>query len=1422
MKRFLFFLIIFSVLRPVDAQPLLQDLLYHPWVDSVYNSLSNEERIAQLVWINVWADDTDNTKREWQDKVEQMIRKYNLGGIIFFVGQAERQAELTNRYQSAAKTPLMVVMDAEWGPAMRLPGVIPLPYNMTMGAADPALVQEAATCMARQLKRLGVHMSFGPVVDVNTQSLNPVIGMRSFGESPAAVAARGLAYMRGLQENRILAVAKHFPGHGDTRSDSHFTLPVVPWGQERLDAVELLPFRELVNAGIGGVMTAHLHVPALDPTQGVPSSLSPAIIQKLLREKWNYGGLIVTDAMNMAGVGFSEKPGEIDVLALKAGNDVIEYPKDAEITIEAIKQAVKEGKLSQEEINIKCRRVLAAKFWAGLNRKQHVEQANLMAELNAPAVEMTKRKVIESALTLLENKGQLLPLQNLEKLKVASLSVGTDIPTPFQKMLSNYMPVKHFNLPADFSEEVLKQLKMQLKDYNLVIVGLHLFENKTRLSMQVGNMQIATPSRPYGLTDNIEKLLQYLGTEKKSVEVFFGSPYALSEVKNFKKPDALIIAYQNDPLVQELAAQMIFGGIGAKGKLPVSLGNYYRIGDGLSIGNAIRLKYTIPEEVGIRSDRLNQKLDSVAALALREKAIPGYQLLVAKDGKIIFHKAYGYKTFDNNFPVTEDDLYDLASVTKVCSGLPAMLRFYDEGKVKLDNPVADYYKDWRKRSSGKSDITIRELYAHQSGLVPFIGLWRQTVNEEGALLAKWYSRKPDKKHSLAVAPNIYLNNKFEKVVHQEISKSPLKTRGQYVYSDLPLVITPQIVKNISKRDFVQLLEEEFFRPLGAYELTFNPLNKFPIEQIVPTEVDDYYRRQLVWGTVHDESAAVMGGVSGNAGLFASANDLAKLMQLFLQMGTYGGKRYFSREAMEEFNKVQFPEVNRRGLFWDKPLLDNAGRSLADAYPCPGASPESFGHSGFTGTWVWMDPQCGLTYIFLGNRVYPTRDNKKFGPLNIRTNSLQIVYDEIANIGKISVTEPDKDVITLKVEPGKDFSFATPILQTDQNDFNVPIIRTSIVYQSSPLKTGAEQTDVYLPWLKDKRVAIVGNNTSVIGRISLVDSLLALGVNIKKVFGPEHGFRGNASAGAHVGDNVDPITKIPEISLYGQKTKPSKEDLSDVDIVIFDIQDVGARFYTYINLLGRVMEACAENDKELLILDRPNPNGFSVDGPILDSRLKSGIGAWPIPITHGMTIGELAQMYNGEGWLEKKVKCKIRIVPVANYNHSMLYTLPVAPSPNLNTQQSILLYPSTCLFEGTIMSEGRGTYNAFSLIGAPKLKGKYDFSFTPVSISGMAETPLHQNEECFGLDLRNYDISDYIHTGKINLQWLIELYNAYPEKAKFFDATQSRQINDFNRLAGVYELKQQIIADKSEAEIRASWEPGLSNFKKIRAKYLLYP
>ncbi len=987
------FLIVSGINITAKAQINLDKLIYHPWVDSVFNSLSPQQRIGQLVWVDLSGNKTR------LKKVDGLVKDYGVGGIIYFQTEPDSIVKMTNYYQSLARTPLLVAMDAEWGVAMRLPGVIAFPYNMMMGASqDPELIRQTAAEMAQQMKRLGIHVSLGPDCDVNIQSMNPIIGMRSFGQNAQQVAANSLAYMQGLQENGIIAVAKHYPGHGDTQSDSHLTLPQLPYSRARLDSVEFVPFRKLSEAGIGGIMTAHLNVPQLDPEKGIPSSLSSAIVEDILRKEWNYKGLIITDAMNMAGAKTFGKPGEIDVKALKAGNDVIEFPTDAVITIKAIEKAIQDKVLSWEEINLKCRRVLASKYWAGLNKKQTIKAGNLSSELNSPEAELLKTKMIEGSLTLLENHNNLIPLDRLDTLKIAAVSVGDNSTTVFQEMLANYTKVDFYNLPDKFTEIDVADLKKKLVPYNLIIAGIHsLYESKARKSMQVGVLQKEVASHPYGVTPELQSLVEYLGTDKKSILVYFSSPYALGELKELNRPEGLILAFQNDTLVESLAAQQIFGGIASKGKLPVDIGSLYRAGDGINIEKQVRLKYTIPEDAGIASASINFDIDSIVNNALDKRAFPGCNVLVAKDGKVIFHKAYGFHTFDHQIPEQKNDIYDLASVTKVSGGLPGILKLYDEGKIDPDKPVADYLPEWKKRlfhRSDKSDITVRELYAHQSGLVPFIGFWKETL-KDGKPSPKWYSTKPDEKHTLLVARGMYLNNRFLKKVNRDIRKTPLKTRGKYVYSDLPLVITPQIVQNISGTDFRKYLDDNFYRPLGASELTYLPLDKFPLSRIVPTENDDYYRNQQLQGTVHDESSAVLGGISGNAGLFASANDLAKLMQMYLQMGTYGGKEYVSEATMKEFTRPQFPQDNnRRGLIFDKPLLNNDSVKPEDAYPTQAASAQSFGHSGYTGIFVWMDPACNLVYIFLSNRVCPTRDNNLISELNVRTDILSAIYRNI--------------------------------------------------------------------------------------------------------------------------------------------------------------------------------------------------------------------------------------------------------------------------------------------------------------------------------------------------------------------------------------------------------------------------------------------
>lgn len=996
MRKLLTLFLLLSSIQISHAQVDLSKLLHHPWVDSVYQSLTAEQRIGQLLWIDVTAK--NNLSKQLKDA--ELIKKFRPGAIIFFEGEPLTQANLTNFYQSIASTPLLVVMDSEWGISMRLPGIMPFPYTMAMGATgDTTLIRETAHEIAFQMKRIGIHIDLGPVCDINTEPSNPIIGLRSFGESTEQVTKFSLAYMRGLQENGIMATAKHYPGHGDTKTDSHLLLPLLPYTRERLNSRELFPFRNLSDAGVGCIMTAHLNVPELDPS-GVPSSMSKIIVDGILHKEWQFKGLVITDAMNMNGARAFEKPGRLEVLALKAGNDVVEYPADLETAVKAIAEALKSKELSQEEIELKCRKVLAAKFWCGLTHSTVVETKNLLSDINSPKAELIKRKVIESSLTLLNNSQQIIPVGHLENTRIAAVAIGNEKITPFQRMLARYTRMDFFQLKMDFSDSERLELQKKLKDYDMVIAGIHsIFENKLRKSMQAGAPRPERNGRPYGVTQGLDSICTFLSTKQRSIAVIFGNPYGLGELKSPLSMDGLLLAYQDDSLAQELSAQLIFGGIAAKGKLPVTVPGKFTMSSGIELKQKIRLKYTIPEEVGINSLKMNREIDSIVFQALGKKAFPGCNVLVAKEGKIIFHKPYGYHTYDNLMPVRENDLFDLASVSKITGGLPAWLKLYDEGKVNPDEFVSTYYPEWKNRlfhRSNKSDITVRELLSHQSGLTPFIPFWKKSL-KDGKISPEWYSFEADQKHTLEVAKGLYLDNKFPESVYKTIRKSALKSRGTYVYSDLPFVMTPKITSDISGMSFIEGLDNNFYKPLGAYRITYNPDKKFTDNEIIPTEKDTYYRRQQLLGTVHDESSAVLGGISGNAGVFASANDLAKLYQMYLQMGTYGGREYLKESTMKEFSRVQFPQnKNRRGLGFDKPSLNNAVLSDKAAYPIKAASPESFGHSGYTGTFVWIDPKYQLVYIFLSNRVFPTRDNNKISDLNVRTEIQRVIYNNMTN------------------------------------------------------------------------------------------------------------------------------------------------------------------------------------------------------------------------------------------------------------------------------------------------------------------------------------------------------------------------------------------------------------------------------------------
>jgi beta-glucosidase-like glycosyl hydrolase/CubicO group peptidase (beta-lactamase class C family) len=962
--------------RLVFAQETTDTLQNH-WVDSVMASLTLDEKIAQMMMIRTYSNKT----QEYYRQIETTIKKYNIGGLCFFQGGPVRQAKLTNRYQEISKTPLFIALDAEWGLGMRLDSCFSFPYQMTLGSINDDLpVYEMGAEIARQLNLLGVHINFAPVVDINNNPKNPVINSRSFGEEKQNVARKGVAYMKGLQDNGIIATAKHFPGHGDTDADSHLTLPVIKHDRSRIDSIELYPFQELINNGLMGVMIAHLFVPSLDSTLNTPTTLSPKVVTKLLKEEMGFEGLVITDALDMKGVTTHYRQGEIELRALLAGNDILLLPQDVGEAIQTIKSAVEEGVVSEELINDRCRKILFYKQKAGLDHISPLDTDSLYLKLNNINNELISRKLYKSSVVVLKNENEILPLQRLDTLKIATLSIGSPEINPFQEMLGNYCHIEHFNLLHDFSDLKAVSVLDQLKKFNLVIVGFH----HTSIF----------PHKNFGISEKGSELVKKLADSTQVVLTVFASPYSL---KNFdpdsNKFTSIVMAHQDNRISNEIAAQIIMGGLGSNGKLPVSIAVTKKVNDGIRVHSINRLCYSVPEEVGMNSTVL-KKIDSIVLENIHQGAIPGCQVLVAKDGKVVYRKSYGYHTYKKGNFVKNTDLYDLASLTKIAATTLSVMKLCDDGLMDVDHKMVWYLPFLR--GTNKEDMVIREMMAHTSSLQPWIPFYLNTLDKKGKLDSRFYSAKLDDRYTVKVAENLYIINGYNHILYDSILYSKLRKKKEYKYSDLGFYLLRQAIENLTNQPFDNYVNKEFYKKLGLQTMTFNPLNRFSPNEIVPTENDRYFRNQLVHGYVHDPGAAMLGGVSGHAGLFSNANDLAIIMQMLLQKGYYGGVQYIQSETVKEFTKQQFPlDKNRRGIGFDKPDFDDRENGPT----CKSASTESFGHTGFTGTYAWADPKYNLIYIFLSNRIHPTANNTKLIKMDTRTKIQQVVYD--------AMTEPEK-------------------------------------------------------------------------------------------------------------------------------------------------------------------------------------------------------------------------------------------------------------------------------------------------------------------------------------------------------------------------------------------------------------------------------
>ena len=942
------------------------------WVDSVFKSLSPNQKIAQLIVMRLSSIDMQTKKITFYDKqVEDAIRKYDIGGICLFQGGPLTQVSFINYFQSIAQTPILISIDAENGLGMRMDSVLPLPRQMMMGAMqDPALVYQFGRIVGDQCKRMGIQVNYAPVVDINNNPDNPVINDRSFGEDKYKVAQYGIQYMKGLQDAGVMACAKHFPGHGDVSVDSHVDLPVINKNFKELDTVELYPFKELFKAGVGSVMMGHLWVPAIDKTPNRATSLSYENVTRLLRKKLKYQGLSFTDALEMKGATKYFPEGDAPVQSLIAGNDMLCLPEDISLTIQKINEAINKKKIKWKDLNPRIKKVLYAKYNYGLANWKPVDTSHLVEDLNEDVNDMYKQ-ISEKAITLLRNAedNPPYPLHSGTRKKIAYIGIGLSTDNEFaRRMRKDFNAhVYYFDYSLD-SAKAVAIAELLRGRYDAVIIGVH---NYNRY-----------PADNFGISKAALWLMQQLQQRGKAITLAFGNPYA---IKNFCNAKILVACYDDNDITQAVAADWLNGKFVARGKLPVSVCASLKFGDGIIVSNKL-LPSAPASELGFSPEKL-LLIDSVCKEAIAKQATPGCVVLVAKDGKIAYEKAFGYLSYDKTELVYPETIYDLASVTKICATTMAVMKLFDEGKLDLQKTLGDYLP-WT-RGSNKESLKIWDILLHQAGLKAFIPFYEETItkNKEGYPMAGIYSTKEDDLYRIRVAENLFLRSDWTDTIFKQILQSDVGPRGKYIYSDNDFIFMGKVVEAISGKTLDQYVKDVYYDPLGMSTTGFKPREQFSLDRIAPTENEQIFRRQLLRGDVHDPGAAMFGGVSGHAGLFSDAYDLAILEQMLLNGGKMNGQQFLKKETIDFFTAYH-SDSSRRALGFDKPEKDNLTRK--EPYPCLSASPETFGHTGFTGTCVWVDPKYNLIFIFLSNRVNPN-GSSKLSELSVRGNIMEAVY-----------------------------------------------------------------------------------------------------------------------------------------------------------------------------------------------------------------------------------------------------------------------------------------------------------------------------------------------------------------------------------------------------------------------------------------------
>ncbi|MCR9173881.1 MAG: serine hydrolase [bacterium] len=949
-----------------EEREIIQDVPYtdnvsNAWVDETVSNMSLREKIGQFFMVAVYPKQNEVHFRH----IDSLVTKHGVGGIIVFQGDREQAKKAIQRYQGKSEIPLLTAMDAEWGPSMRLSNEPRFPYAVTIGAAnDPVLSKHIGALMGQECRELGVHLNFAPVADVNSNPRNPVIGYRSFGENPRNVGKHVAATVKGMEGQSVLTSIKHFPGHGDTDTDSHKELPLVNNSYLQIKAIDFVPFKDGIDAGASTVMIAHLNVPSLDST-GTPSSLSKPIIHGYLKGELGYQGLIVSDALGMKGVADKYGKTEVVVKAFEAGCDILLMPESVVDAIDAIEAKVNNGEISEEEINIRCKRLLAAKHKA-------IVAPKAMEEYTEAERDLYRKLIFEKAITVLKNDNDVLPIDRFDK-KIAVVTVGKYTGS-VRPAMDKVTKVDHFSYQT--GSEALSKFGPKMAQYDLVISTLH-----------AGSMR---PSGNYKLPTGWKSWLVKLGTAKQSALALFGSPLALTNVKEIDNIDAVAIGYENNPLMQDRMGQFLMGTFASNGKLPVTVDERYKVGHGLEVKWSGRLKDSQPEELGINPKKLEQ-IDSIAMAGVRNGAYPGCQVAVAIQGKMIYQKSYGHHTYSKKQEVQNTDVYDIASITKIAASTLSIMHLNSEGTFNLAGTLGDYIPEITGESA-YSNIVLREMLSHQAGLTPWIPFYTKTLDENKLLSSKFYAQSPSDSFNVKVADNLWIRGDYENVMYQTMLMSKLGPK-RYKYSDVGYYFIKKIVEKQSKKSLDEFVKTEFYDPMGLQYMRYNPLDYYDKAQITPTENDQIFRRQQIHGYVHDQGAAMVGGVGGHAGLFSNAGDLASLMQLFLNKGYYG-QEFIKEQVIEEYTDCQYCSTNRRGAGFDKPVRSGTGGPSSNK-----VSLKSFGHTGFTGTMAWADPENQINYVFLSNRVYQDAENWKLVKMDIRTKIQDVIYDALAEANK---------------------------------------------------------------------------------------------------------------------------------------------------------------------------------------------------------------------------------------------------------------------------------------------------------------------------------------------------------------------------------------------------------------------------------------